>query len=66
VALVCCIAPGSGQSEETRNTLLFADGAKRIRVVAAKQEAVDWPLLVRRLQGELAAAQQQLAALGRH
>jgi hypothetical protein len=32
VAIICNVTPASSQSEETWNTLRFADGAKRIKV----------------------------------
>jgi centromeric protein E len=35
VAIICNVTPASSQSEETWNTLRFADGAKRIKVRAA-------------------------------
>ena len=63
VALICNVAPASCQSEETRNTLLFADGAKRIRVCAVRNEVVDWPLVVKRLQAELADMRGRMAML---
>jgi hypothetical protein len=32
VAIICNVTPASSQSDETWNTLRFADGAKRIKV----------------------------------
>jgi len=34
VAIICNVTPASSQSDETWNTLRFADGAKRIKVGA--------------------------------
>lgn len=32
IAIICNVTPASSQSDETWNTLRFADGAKRIKV----------------------------------
>lgn len=45
VAIICNVTPASSQSEETWNTLRFADGAKRIKVgqmYIGVQEHGDW------------------------
>ncbi|KAF6263298.1 P-loop containing nucleoside triphosphate hydrolase protein [Scenedesmus sp. NREL 46B-D3] len=63
VAIICNVTPASSQSEETWNTLRFADGAKRIKVAAVKNEALDVAAVVAQYQREVQVLKAQLAAL---
>jgi hypothetical protein len=41
VAIICNVTPASSQSDETWNTLRFADGAKRIKVRVRRQSTIE-------------------------
>eukprot|EP00775_Hariotina_reticulata_P007746 gene7746-7945_t len=63
VAIICNVTPASSQSEETWNTLRFADGAKRIKVSAVRNEVLDVAAVVAGYQREVQSLKAQLAAL---
>ncbi|WVZ17957.1 hypothetical protein V8G54_005279 [Vigna mungo] len=59
-AIICTISPARSQSEQSRNTLLFAGCAKQVTTNARVNQVTSDKVLVKQLQKELARLENEL------
>ncbi|KHN45902.1 Kinesin-related protein 11 [Glycine soja] len=59
-AIICTISPARSQSEQSRNTLLFASCAKQVTTNAQVNLVMSDKVLVKQLQNELARLENEL------
>ncbi|CAJ1973244.1 unnamed protein product [Sphenostylis stenocarpa] len=59
-AIICTISPARSQSEQSRNTLLFAGCAKQVTTNARVNQVMSDKVLVKQLQKELARLENEL------
>ncbi|KAL0223106.1 hypothetical protein P9112_002496 [Eukaryota sp. TZLM1-RC] len=61
--LICCVGPSVINSNETINTLRFADRATKVKVEARRNIAVDYRALCQKLQAELDSQEDVIGKL---
>ncbi|EFJ12447.1 hypothetical protein SELMODRAFT_124179 [Selaginella moellendorffii] len=65
ISLICTITPASSSTEETHNTLKFAQRAKRVELHAAPNRILDEKSLIKKYQKEITHLKQELEQLRR-
>ncbi|CAI9115403.1 OLC1v1016302C1 [Oldenlandia corymbosa var. corymbosa] len=65
VSLICTVTPASSNSEETHNTLKFANRSKHVETQASQNKIVDEKSLIKKYQREIASLKQELQQLKR-
>lgn len=63
VSLICTITPASGTSEETHNTLKFAQRCKHVEIKASRNKIMDDKSLIKKYQKEISCLQEELTQL---
>ncbi|CAN8304536.1 unnamed protein product [Cochlearia groenlandica] len=63
VSLICTITPASSTSEETHNTLKFAQRCKHVEIKASRNKIVDEKSLIKKYQKEISCLQEELTQL---
>ncbi|XP_010498629.1 PREDICTED: kinesin-like protein KIN-7C, mitochondrial isoform X2 [Camelina sativa] len=65
VSLICTITPASSTSEETHNTLKFAQRCKHVEIKASRNKIMDEKSLIKKYQKEISCLQEELTQLRR-
>ncbi|CAA7047846.1 unnamed protein product [Microthlaspi erraticum] len=65
VSLICTITPASSTSEETHNTLKFAQRCKHVEIKASRNKIMDEKSLIKKYQKEISCLQEELTELKR-
>uniref|UniRef100_A0A1J3FZN3 Kinesin-like protein n=1 Tax=Noccaea caerulescens TaxID=107243 RepID=A0A1J3FZN3_NOCCA len=65
VSLICTITPASSTSEETHNTLKFAQRCKHVEIKASRNKIMDEKSLIKKYQKEISCLQEELTELRR-
>ncbi|KAE9593911.1 hypothetical protein Lal_00016921 [Lupinus albus] len=65
VSLICTVTPSSSSTEETHNTLKFANRAKHIEIQAAQNKIIDEKSLIKKYQQEIQCLREELNQLKR-
>ncbi|XP_062228417.1 kinesin-like protein KIN-7D, chloroplastic isoform X2 [Phragmites australis] len=65
VSLICTVTPASSNSEETHNTLKFANRAKHIEIQASQNKIMDEKSLIKKYQNEIRQLKEELDQLKR-
>ncbi|VVA92096.1 unnamed protein product [Arabis nemorensis] len=65
VSLICTITPASSTSEETHNTLKFAQRCKHVEIKASRNKIMDEKSLIKKYQKEISCLQEELMQLKR-
>ncbi|KFK44282.1 hypothetical protein AALP_AA1G238000 [Arabis alpina] len=65
VSLICTITPASSTSEETHNTLKFAQRCKHVEIKASRNKIMDEKSLIKKYQKEISCLQEELTQLKR-
>ncbi|CAN7042688.1 unnamed protein product [Brassica oleracea var. botrytis] len=63
VSLICTITPASSTSEETHNTLKFAQRCKHVEIKASRNKIMDEKSLIKKYQKEISCLQEELTQL---
>ncbi|CAG7869632.1 unnamed protein product [Brassica rapa] len=63
VSLICTITPASSTSEETHNTLKFAQRCKHVEIKASRNKIMDDKSLIKKYQKEISCLQEELTQL---
>ncbi|CAH8354559.1 unnamed protein product [Eruca vesicaria subsp. sativa] len=63
VSLICTITPASSTSEETHNTLKFAQRCKHVEIKASRNKIMDEKSLIKKYQKEISCLQDELTQL---
>ncbi|CAN6202157.1 unnamed protein product [Urochloa humidicola] len=63
VSLICTVTPASSNSEETHNTLKFAQRAKHIEIQASQNKIMDEKSLIKKYQNEIRQLKEELDQL---
>ncbi|WZZ58392.1 hypothetical protein YC2023_058499 [Brassica napus] len=61
--LICTITPASSTSEETHNTLKFAQRCKHVEIKASRNKIMDEKSLIKKYQKEISCLQEELTQL---
>ncbi|XP_020090736.1 kinesin-like protein KIN-7D, chloroplastic isoform X2 [Ananas comosus] len=65
VSLICTVTPSSSNTEETHNTLKFANRAKQIEIQASQNKIIDEKSLIKKYQNEIHRLKEELEQLKR-
>nr|CAD1827164.1 unnamed protein product [Ananas comosus var. bracteatus] len=65
VSLICTVTPSSSNTEETHNTLKFANRAKQIEIQASQNKIIDEKSLIKKYQNEIYRLKEELEQLKR-
>ncbi|XP_073125976.1 kinesin-like protein KIN-7C, mitochondrial [Henckelia pumila] len=63
VSLICTLTPASSNSEETYNTLKFAQRSKHVEIKASQNKILDEKSLIKKYQREISSLKQELQNL---
>ncbi|KAJ4838363.1 Kinesin-like protein KIN-7E [Turnera subulata] len=63
ISLICTVTPASSNSEETHNTLKFAQRSKHVEIKASQNKIVDEKSLIKKYQKEISCLKQELQQL---
>ncbi|XP_042010049.1 kinesin-like protein KIN-7C, mitochondrial isoform X2 [Salvia splendens] len=63
VSLICTITPASSNTEETHNTLKFAQRSKHVEIKASQNKILDEKSLIKKYQKEISKLKQELQQL---
>ncbi|XP_051150892.1 kinesin-like protein KIN-7C, mitochondrial [Andrographis paniculata] len=65
VSLICTVTPASSNTEETHNTLKFAQRSKHVEIKASPNKILDEKSLIKKYQKEISNLKQELEQLKR-
>ncbi|KAL6527540.1 Kinesin-like protein KIN-7E [Orobanche gracilis] len=65
VSLICTVTPASSSTEETHNTLKFAQRSKLVEIKASLNKILDEKSLIKKYQKEISSLKQELEQLKR-
>ncbi|GFP84313.1 kinesin-related protein 11 [Phtheirospermum japonicum] len=65
VSLICTVTPASSNTEETHNTLKFAQRSKHVEIKASQNKILDEKSLIKKYQKEISNLKQELEQLKR-
>ncbi|KAG8389762.1 hypothetical protein BUALT_Bualt01G0012300 [Buddleja alternifolia] len=65
VSLICTVTPASSNTEETHNTLKFAQRSKHVEIEASQNKVLDEKSLIKKYQREISNLKQELQQLKR-
>ncbi|KAL8543737.1 hypothetical protein ACS0TY_004342 [Phlomoides rotata] len=63
VSLICTVTPASSNTEETHNTLKFAQRSKHVEIKASQNKILDEKSLIKKYQREICKLKQELQQL---
>ncbi|XP_057773203.1 kinesin-like protein KIN-7C, mitochondrial [Salvia miltiorrhiza] len=63
VSLICTVTPASSNTEETHNTLKFAQRSKHVEIKASQNKILDEKSLIKKYQREISRLKQELQHL---
>ncbi|XP_010521267.1 PREDICTED: kinesin-like protein KIN-7C, mitochondrial [Tarenaya hassleriana] len=63
VSLICTITPATSTSEETHNTLKFAQRCKHVEIKASRNKIMDEKSLIKKYQKEISCLKEELQQL---
>ncbi|XP_042007141.1 kinesin-like protein KIN-7C, mitochondrial [Salvia splendens] len=63
VSLICTVTPASSNTEETHNTLKFAQRSKHVEIKASQNKILDEKSLIKKYQNEISKLKQELQQL---
>ncbi|XP_073019652.1 kinesin-like protein KIN-7C, mitochondrial [Primulina eburnea] len=63
VSLICTVTPASSNSEETYNTLKFAQRSKHVEIKVSQNKILDEKSLIKKYQREISSLKQELQNL---
>ncbi|XP_047979294.1 kinesin-like protein KIN-7C, mitochondrial isoform X2 [Salvia hispanica] len=63
VSLICTVTPASSNTEETHNTLKFAQRSKHVEIKASQNKILDEKSLIKKYQKEISKLKQELQQL---
>ncbi|PIN16990.1 Kinesin-like protein [Handroanthus impetiginosus] len=63
VSLICTVTPASSNTEETHNTLKFAQRSKHVEIKASQNKILDDKSLIKKYQREISNLKQELEQL---
>ncbi|KAK4481309.1 hypothetical protein RD792_012194 [Penstemon davidsonii] len=63
VSLICTVTPASSNTEETHNTLKFAQRSKHVEIKASQNKILDEKSLIKKYQREISNLKQELQQL---